>query len=268
MENNLRLHIRNLLRKNLFEDNYVQHFEKIKSGVANTLAKKNQEELFQKPVARILDALHKQLGIKFSKFLGSGNFGVAFLTDDGKTIKITSDKSEAIEANRYIGKEVQHLPKVYKIMKIKLTNNDDAYVIIKEFILQNEQFVKFLTSMCQDFTDELKKYNHYFDNDFPKHILKYIYEASINNLNNKDFVDYLKLNNQPNLVWLANQLVELINEMQSLNMQSDDIKPNNLGIKNKKLIYLDIGWGDMDGGGWVEKQPYAAEVNEWNLFST
>ncbi len=48
----------------------------------------------------------EKFGIKPLKFLGAGTQGHAFLLDGDKTLKITMDKAEAIDAYRCIGKNI------------------------------------------------------------------------------------------------------------------------------------------------------------------
>lgn len=264
MRDNLRLHIQQHLRQLMMEevdygDIQQQVYKKTPFG-----------KLYKREIQLYMKALKEKFGIEPQRFLGAGDFGFAFLSTDNKTIKITSDKSEVVEAQKWKDKNPEHLPKIFNIIKVKVGNgHDDAYIIVKEFILHNPGFMNIVKG--------LEKQLSYYLNDYHMkqgvHVFPFFIEAFFDQLSNEQlspedinkFVSYLqKQENTKYLVWYVQQIYYLYEEMAQLGIESKDTYAKNMGIKNKRLIFLDPGYGDFDGRGWVEKQPYGLEVNEEN----
>jgi hypothetical protein len=68
----------------------------------------------------IFDSLSKRFKLdKKIKYLDSGQFGMAFVTDDNKIIKLTSSKNEADQVKTLIGKNVDHVVRYYDVVYMK-----------------------------------------------------------------------------------------------------------------------------------------------------
>lgn len=240
----------------------------------------DSDKIYGRPIGAYLDLLQTKYGFHFKKFLGGGEFGVAFLTDDNKTVKITRDRSEVVEAFKYKNSHITaiHLPKVYNTMKLKVGTGEDAttiYVIVKDFILQNPALVNLLDNIYESgdmyrnkFNELFPEFRHYTGMDLQDFITDSIvsahneeYEIVINK-----FIEFLNENNRKKEIWYIQQLREIGQEVLKYGMQSFDFHNKNLGIKNKKLIYLDAGNGDYFGPIGQNKQEYDAELAE--IFST
>ncbi|MDK9790611.1 hypothetical protein [Vibrio sp. D431a] len=59
-----------------------------------------------------------QLGLQITKIIGSGKFGVAFLTNRCTVLKVTTDDSEVECARSVLGKKVQYLARVYDVVSM------------------------------------------------------------------------------------------------------------------------------------------------------
>lgn len=261
----VRQHIRNLLKRTVLQDDYNQLQKQVDSTVHF-----HGGQLYGRQIQNYLQVLSEKLGIKIIKYLGAGQFGFAFLTDDMKTVKITMDKSEVVEAKKLMSLKPKHLPMVFNVLKLKVNNSDeDVYVIVKEYILQNPQYVKMLDIMDEN----IDKYYDFFRQEslkpifLPAYNLKgAIYYNTLKRETIGPFLEYLHRFNANKETWYINQLLEIIDELKQLGIGSKDLKAANFGIRNKNLIFIDIGAGDKIGDGWIEKKDYDATVAENDLM--
>jgi hypothetical protein len=76
----------------------------------------------------LLDKILHKLNIPSSTFIGGGMFGFAHDIGDNKILKITKDKTEAINSNKIIGKRMKHIANIYDVKQF--TSNDRVYYII------------------------------------------------------------------------------------------------------------------------------------------
>lgn len=73
----------------------------------------------------------EKLGYKLKINLNSGNSGVAYLLHDNKVLKITTDITEFLVANKLKGKNLKKISNIYETHKIK---NQNVYIIILEYL--------------------------------------------------------------------------------------------------------------------------------------
>jgi len=76
----------------------------------------------------LLNKILKKLNISSSTFVGGGMFGFAHDIGDNKILKITKDKTEAINSKKIINKKLYHIADVYDVKQF--TSNDRIYYII------------------------------------------------------------------------------------------------------------------------------------------
>ncbi len=260
--------IRGVLRKSLLNED-EEHFQNMQSSIEDKLkdsssAYAKNGKLAKREIQEYLKVLYKQYGIKPVKFLGAGYHGYAFLTDDGKTLKITRDKTEAVEANKIKNSNAKHFQKIYNIFKIKVGDGktEDIYALLKEHILQNKSLIKQLIELNDLSYRYLSKVKLDNGGYFPT-TLDLLFKTENENLF-EFFIDYVKKENSSKLLlWYLLQMRSLHQEMKKLGIKTDDVGGANLGLKNKTLINIDAGYGDY-GDGWIEKQPYHAQVAQEN----
>lgn len=68
------------------------------------------------------------------KQLGKGNFGTAFLMDDGLVWKVTVDRREYEAAQQLVGKNNEGVAKVYACTKFDNEEGDVKYLIVLEYL--------------------------------------------------------------------------------------------------------------------------------------
>jgi hypothetical protein len=116
--------------------------------------------------------LHKKiltrLGFKKSKELGSGFFGHAFDVGDNKVMKITKDKSEAVNSNKIKDKKMNHIANIYDVKQITIRNSI-YYIIILEKLKTTINFQK----IYDDLSNFIDKYrNKHLDVSIVNNIYK------------------------------------------------------------------------------------------------
>lgn len=82
----------------------------------------------------LLDKIKELMGIGKSRYLGGGMFGHAHYIGDNKVMKITKDKTEAINSQKLIGQKNRRLSDVYDVRSFKTTKGMIYYVIILEYL--------------------------------------------------------------------------------------------------------------------------------------
>lgn len=76
----------------------------------------------------LLDKILHKLDIPSSTFIGGGMFGFAHDIGDNKILKITKDKTEAINSSKIIGKTMKHIADIYDVKQF--SSNDRMYYTI------------------------------------------------------------------------------------------------------------------------------------------
>lgn len=220
------LDIQDLLKKfKVINESYTNHINE------NT-------NLFNKNFAQnIANYAAKSLKLGKPKLIGSGFFGYAFDVGDS-VIKITSDKSEAVESLKVKSQQpfenIAEIYGVYETDKKPFENaNNNAYVIHLE---------KLNTNGIINIYDSIEKIIGY---DIPTIIDYYVYDILYYNKDVKNDVEK-KLSNHPKEKKYYNQLLNIASALNSINVESTDFSnPDNLGFKkNGDLAYFDIGFGD------------------------
>lgn len=139
---------------------------------------KEPEELDLKENQTLLDKIKTKLNIKDkSNNIGSGMFGWAHDIGNNKVLKITKDKSEAVNSQKIIGKNLKHLVNVFDVKKFK--NNDKEYYLIILEKLKVDPNIDILFNDLEKFFDDLR--NEHLD----KKIIEIIKSK------NKDIGDFM-----------------------------------------------------------------------------
>jgi hypothetical protein len=112
-------------------------------------------ELDLKENDTLLDKIKTKLNIKDkSQNIGSGMFGWAHDIGNNRVLKITKDKSEAVNSQKIIGKNLKHLANVFDVKKFK-TNDKEYYLIILEK-LKTDPNINVLFESLKNFFDDIR----------------------------------------------------------------------------------------------------------------
>jgi serine/threonine protein kinase len=189
-------------------------------------------------------------------YLDSGSNGHAFSVGD-KVLKITTDKSEAVESLNLLSKTNQYVADIYGVFKINPKDESSKlnglYVIVLEKLKTSPEILSQLT----------RKFNR----------LKFVF-SKIFNLDVYDVFDFygmdkyedhnekidLYMNKNPQDAEFFNQLKNIREEIYSTgNISVDFMNPKNLGYKKDgKLGFFDIGFGNTE----FKNEPKKLEIGE------
>lgn len=193
-------------------------------------------KLYPKILEKSLAALG--LPINYS-LLGDGLFGQAYLSGD-KVYKITTDRSEAVESSKLVGKTNSHIANVYSVKKINTAlTNQNLYLIVLEHLNTKR------SNIFKEIEDEITRLFH---DAFNMHYLDVLYYYRFEPLRYeseyKDEVNSLLEAHQREKFYY-NSLLKIVDELKANGIESLDIQYHNLGLKsNGNLAFFDLGFGD------------------------
>lgn len=241
-------------------------------------------------IETIKTKLAKQ-GYRLQKRVGVGTYGVAFSTNKGKIIKITSDPDELQTSVQLVGKNLKHVVKIFKVFR--LTSLPELGFILQEKLEPlDKQVEKIVDALNLQGTDTIiscqgiaKRYNlkHFEDiRDYMAHkfedpeLAELKFQQILPNLKNveekwdilkpevrafiADSVFHARLGNttlqviNDNLP-LVSKLLESLNELYNYHIHFLDTHGGNL-MKNSSgiLKWVDLGYGSSAlGKSRVEK---------------
>lgn len=126
----------------------------------------NPESLELNESKTLLDKILHKLNIPSSTYIGGGMFGFAHDIGDNKILKITKDKTEAINSSKIIGKTMKHIANIYDVKQF--TSNDIMYYVI---ILEK---LKIDSSLEELYKDVEETFDSARNKNLPVHIIEYI----------------------------------------------------------------------------------------------
>ena len=168
----------------------------------------------------LLEKLCVRFNVKKVKYKACGVFGMAFLADDDKVIKLTSSKAEASDVNQLIGKEI---PGCVNYFDIVYSKKFDIYCILMERVevLKGKE-----KKMISEIIDTIYTNPNYSDKEV-------IESAAMDEYGNPQFSpDKLKI--------YLKELKELESKLKSAGVSVNDIHSDNLGRRNRELVHFDI----------------------------
>lgn len=197
--------------------------------------------LSEKFIKQIAEKTREKLGFNELNYIDSGAFGVAFDVGDDLVMKITTDHTEVVEANKLLNKKNNHIADHYEIYKISSKSvemHKDIYVIILEKLTTDKpKFQKYIRELDKILleTNHSDLSNVFYD------LIKYGDEEF---LNAYDFRKYLTENREVADFFYG--LVGIADELESLGIGSMEfLAPTNLGYKrNGALAFFDVGFSD------------------------
>lgn len=114
----------------------------------------------------LLDKILNKLNIPSSTFVGKGMFGFAHDIGNNRILKITKDKTEAINSSKIIGKKMTHIADIYDVKQF--TSNDITYYTI---ILEK---LKIDTSLEELYKDVKETFDNARNKNLPISIIDHI----------------------------------------------------------------------------------------------
>lgn len=114
----------------------------------------------------LLDKIFNKLNIPSSTFVGKGMFGFAHDIGNNRILKITKDKTEAINSSKIIGKKMTHIADIYDVKQF--TSNDITYYTI---ILEK---LKIDTSLEELYKDVKETFDNARNKNLPISIIDHI----------------------------------------------------------------------------------------------
>lgn len=171
--------------------------------------------------------------------IGGGACGMAYLSNN-KVYKITTDKSEAVESNKLVGKNNQHLANIFDVKKINTTLTDvQSYLIVLEYLNISK------SSIFSDIEEELLDMVNIV---FNENLFDIIYTYQIDPATYKnEYEEGMQgiFDTNPREKYYYNSLLKIVDELKANNIDSLDIQYHNLGLKpNGNLAFFDLGFGD------------------------
>lgn len=182
----------------------------------------------------------KKTQYKVTKFIGSGEHGDAYLTEDDKVVKITTDKSEYDESRKLLNKKPIHLPTIYDCFSVeskRLTR--PLWIIVLEHLRHNRKEQEYLFNHLEDA----------FENDLGLNFMDELSSYQVDHNTTDEMIDFLNhLNVTEDIVEYYGQIISMIDEMKKYGIKSIDYGPNNFGFRGNTLVFFDLGFGEEEEG--------------------
>jgi hypothetical protein len=267
--NNLGYGLKKAKNRKTFYDNLISLQEYLISENyydKEPLPKQLNEKADRNSTNKVANAVIKKYGYGEPKYISGGGFGHAYDIGDEKVLKVTTDKTEAIENLELLDKNPEYIAKPYAVYQVdSKTIPVQMYVIILEKLRTDKEY---FSRMFKRLNYAMKLiFNNKYRNDFADVLI----EITNQELNNSDYemIDkYMKQNPEDSKFY--NGMLNIINEIIKYGIESRDFtSANNLGYKNNgNLAYFDVGFGNPYTTSQVE--PQRIEVNEDGtaLYST
>lgn len=175
--------------------------------------------------------------------IGGGLCGKAFLSN-GKVYKLTTDKSEAIESNKLIGKKNSNIADIYNVKEVNTSlTNEGVYLIVLEHLNTDKH------SIFYEIQEELIDL---FDKHFNEHLFDVLYHYRFDPTLYKNEYEYdvnQLLNTHQREKYYYTSLLSICDDLRKNNIESLDLQYHNLGIKpNGNLAFFDLGFGEVTTG--------------------
>ena len=192
------------------------------------------------------------------KVIRGGMFGVAYDIGDNKVLKITKDKSEAMENLRLIGKPLKYIAEPYEVFSITPkagTQMPETYAIILEKLrTDTDRFQR--SKQRMDFA-----FDKIMNVRFSDVIDAYVYDEWYDERLDKEKIEkYMSRN--PEDKWYFEGILKIAEEVKKYGVESMDyLNYENLGYtKDGNLGFFDVGFGNYYQTS--EKNPEVVQMQE------
>ena len=148
-----------------------------------------------------------------------GGNGIAYFTDKDLVIKLTADESEYFTANKLVGIDNEYIVKVIESAKIETSHsNYPIFVIVEEALPMTEEMEKIWSQCCCGV-------------DSPIHI-DYLEEPAL---------VLPPVSSQDKCLPIYDNIIGIQKNFAEYGIIWSDIGIDNMGIKNGKLVVVDLG---------------------------
>ena len=193
-----------------------KHIKDERGGVVNIMSRISDKKKGNLP--ELLENVSKRFDVKIIKYQNCGAFGMAFIADNNKVIKLTSEKSEAANVKALIGKRVPGCLDYYDIV---YSRKYDIYCILMERVQILSKKEELLYNAVLDAFDYVTK---------PREI--YYVNFVLDALDGEFTRDEIKK--------AVNLVTDLKRKLQSAGVDTRDLHTGNMGWRGKELVHFDI----------------------------
>ncbi len=184
----------------------------------------------------VIDRVLTMYNIDPDDKLGDGSYGIAYNYGPNLVLKITTDQSEAVLANKIKGNKFKHISEIQSVVKMK---GENIFIIILEKLepLPDYLFdaVYYLRELEEYFLANRKKSETFQD---------WIVKNKDNDFFSHDQKDYLQKEPIEKVIWLYNQIKSIDEELNFTphlyKIGFRDVHPGNMGVKKGNLAVFDI----------------------------
>ena len=173
----------------------------------------------------------KKDGYNVQKRLGEGGYGYAYLLDNGRVLKVTTDEREAKASNLIIGRNFQNVAKIFRVWRY--TKYYNWFFIEQEKLekINKKEVSKWLQSDFNEFLNLESFLLQIFKNEINVSEAKSI----LNNYEDKEFYDF------------ASDMINAAKDLLSLNIIWKDLHEDNI-MKNGNIFkVIDLGFSKSPG---------------------
>lgn len=189
----------------------LKHFSKGRGGVESVIKSLSDKD---GNINDLMENLCKRFKVEKVKYMNAGAFGMAFIADDDKIIKLTSQRSEASEVRGLIGENTPGCVEYYDIVYSK---KFDIYAILMQ---KSDPITKKEKEIFDVFLED--DINH-----FDKNQLDDLYKKKLG-VTKEEFINYAK------------EFIDLKEKLEENNISTNDLHPGNMGRVDGKLVHFDI----------------------------
>lgn len=191
----------------------IRHWRKGRGGVTSVMGNISDKDA---NLNDLMEKLVKRFNVEKVKYMNAGAFGMAFIADGDKIIKLTSNRSEAAEVKSLIGKEMPGCVEYYDIVYSK---KFDIWAILMQ---KSES----LTKKEEKIFSFLFGYNvELIDKDRINDIRKEMSGITITKSELRSYVE---------------EIVNLKNKLESNEISTHDLHVGNMGRVDGELVHFDI----------------------------
>jgi hypothetical protein len=211
--------------------------------------------------SELIEKIMHQLGVNKFIFAGHGTMGDAYFIPSNKVLKITTDRTEAVESMKIKGKKLQHIANIYEVYSLK-GKYDGIYVIISEQLDNDPNLIR-TTNLLDKYLDTM----HFVDLGW---LFRDYKAGEVSKKRMEDIKAGIErfYENAPqdgiDAEWLFDSKMGIVDDMRANNINTKDFNhlPNQGLKKNGVLAIFDLGFGDHEMPQDVENIHLAEELTE------